>query len=164
MDKTVITLRISKSMKARLQQAADEKGGNLSAEILHRLADHESMRNTKGNGMTDSSPYDERYHEIMRLARERDYASVNKDGICRCQSPRMKGWPTVSKDDWCGGHELAEGDETIVEACFSCRFFSQHRTEERMTSEEALEIMSRSPDGSEAALVDWPAVDRDADD
>ena len=43
-QKSVVTVRISEAMKASLQRAADEKGGNLSAEILHRLADYKSLR------------------------------------------------------------------------------------------------------------------------
>ena len=53
-QKSVVTVRISGSMKASLQQAADEKGGNLSAEILHRLTDHESLRSFVDRLLDDS--------------------------------------------------------------------------------------------------------------
>ncbi len=42
--KVVVTVRLSATMKADLQKAADEKGGNMSAEILHRLADYQMLR------------------------------------------------------------------------------------------------------------------------
>ena len=54
-QRSVVTVRISEAMKANLQQAADEKGGNLSAEILHRLAEYESQRDFIDRLLDDSA-------------------------------------------------------------------------------------------------------------
>ncbi len=54
-QKSVVTVRISEAMKASLQKAADEKGGNLSAEILHRLAEYESQRDFIDRLLDDSA-------------------------------------------------------------------------------------------------------------
>jgi hypothetical protein len=52
-QKSVVTVRLSETMKASLQRSADEKGGNLSAEILHRLTEYESQRDFIGRLLDD---------------------------------------------------------------------------------------------------------------
>jgi len=54
-QKSVVTVRLSGAMKATLQRSADEKGGNLSAEILHRLAEYESQRDFIDRLLDDSA-------------------------------------------------------------------------------------------------------------
>ena len=54
-QKSVVTIRISDEMKSNLQRAADEKGGNLSAEILHRLAEFERLRRLVDDLLDDVS-------------------------------------------------------------------------------------------------------------
>lgn len=54
-QKSVVTVRISGAMKASLQQSADEKGGNLSAEMLHRLTEYEAQRSLIDGLISDSS-------------------------------------------------------------------------------------------------------------
>ncbi len=69
--KSVVTVRVSEAMKAGLQRAADKKGGNLSAEILHRLAEYESLRRFVDEILDDTatSAFAVKLGELRRHAR-----------------------------------------------------------------------------------------------